>query len=106
MVELLTLLAGAGGTVTSATLPLNINSGALCLDANGFCTSASSPLSLRGGQMTIDLPSYSATTQMNAAVAAGLAPYVLTSTLGPIPLQPKSTLQSQMRSQPTSQTLR
>ena len=82
MVDLLTLLAGAGGTVTSATLPLSINSGALSLDVSGFCTSASSPLSLTGGQMTIDLTSYSTTTQMNAAVAAALAPYVLTATLG------------------------
>ena len=82
MVDLLTLLAGAGGTVTSATLPLSINSGALNLDVSGFCTSASSPLSLTGGQMTIDLTSYSTTTQMNATVAAALAPYVLTTTLG------------------------
>ena len=78
MVDILTLLAGAGGTVTSAS----INSGALSLDGSGFCTSASSPLSLTGGQMTIDLTSYSTTTQMNAAVAAALAPYVLTTTLG------------------------
>ena len=82
MVDLLTLLAGAGGTVTSATPPLTINSGVLSLDLSGFCTSASSPLSLTGGQMTVDLTSYSTTTQMNAAVAAALAPYVLTTTLG------------------------
>jgi hypothetical protein len=82
MVDLLTLLAGAGSTVTSATLPLSINSGALSLDVSGFCTSANSPLTLTGGQMTIDLTSYSTTTQMNAAVAAVLAPYVLTTTLG------------------------
>ena len=37
MVDILTLLAGAGGTVTSATLPLSINSGALSLDLSGFC---------------------------------------------------------------------
>ena len=62
MTDILTLLAGAGGTVTSATLPLNINSGVLSLDLSGFCTSASTPLSLTGGQMTIDLTSYSTTT--------------------------------------------
>ena len=83
MTDILTLLAGAGGTVTSATLPLSITSGALSLDVSGFCTSASSPLSLTSGQMTIDLTSYPTTTQMNAAVAAALAPYAL------IPLQPK-----------------
>ena len=32
--------------------------------------------------MTIDLTSYSTTTQMNAAIAAALGPYVLTTTLG------------------------
>ena len=78
MTDILTLLAGAGGTVTSATLPLSINSGTLSLDLSGFCTSASTPLSLTGGQMTIDLTSYSTTAQMNAAIAAALAPYVLT----------------------------
>ena len=83
MVDILTLLAGAGGTVTSATLPLSINSGALSLDhLSGFCTSASTPLSLTGGQVTIDLTSYSTTSQMNAAITAALAPYVLTTTLG------------------------
>ena len=76
MVDLLTLLAGAGGTVTSATLPLSINSGALSLDLSGFCTSASTPLSLTSGQVTIDLTSYSTTSQMNAAITAALAPYV------------------------------
>ena len=70
MTDILTLLAGAGGTVTSATLPLSINSGVLSLDLSGFCTSANTPLSLTGGQMTIDLTSYSTTTQVNAAVAA------------------------------------
>ena len=82
MTDILTLLAGAGGPVTSATLPLSINSGALSLDLSGFCTSASIPLSLTGGQMTIDLTPYSTTAQMNAAIAAALAPYVLTTTLG------------------------
>ena len=82
MIDILTLLAGAGGTVASVTLPLSINSGVLSLDISGFCTSASTPLSLTGGQMTIDLTSYSTTTQMNAAIAAALAPYVLTTTLG------------------------
>ena len=80
--DILTLLAGAGGTVTSATPPLAINSGVLSLDLSGFCTSASTPLSLTGGQMTIDLTPYSTTAQMNAAIAAALAPYVLTTTLG------------------------
>ena len=40
MVGILTLLAGAGGTVTIAILPLSINSGVLSLDLSGFCTSA------------------------------------------------------------------
>ena len=60
MTDILTLPAGAGGTVTSATLPLSINSGVvLGLDLSGFCTSASAPLSLTSGQMTIDFTSYS-----------------------------------------------
>ncbi len=59
MTDILTLLAGAGGTVTGASPPLSINSGVLSLDLSGFCTSASTPLSLTSGQMTIDLTSYS-----------------------------------------------
>ena len=59
MTDILMLVAGAGGTVTSATPPLTINSGVLSLDLSGFCTSASTPLSLTGGQMTIDLTPYS-----------------------------------------------
>ena len=43
MTDILTLLAGASGTVTSATLPLSINSGVLSLDLSGLCTSASNP---------------------------------------------------------------
>ena len=86
MTDILTLLAGAGGTVTSATLPLSINSGVLSLDLSGFCTSASTPLSLTNGQMTIDLTSHSTTAQINAAIAAALAPYVLTTS---ILLQPR-----------------
>ena len=70
VVDILSLLAGANGTVTSASLPLSINSGVLSLDLSGFCTSASTPLSLTSGQMTIDLTSYSTTSQMNAAVTA------------------------------------
>ena len=50
MTDILTLLAGAGGTVPSATPPLTINSGDLSLDLSGFCTSASTPLSLTGGR--------------------------------------------------------
>ena len=41
MTDILTLLAGAGGTVTSATPPLTINLGVLSPDLSGFCTSAS-----------------------------------------------------------------
>lgn len=68
---------GGGGTVTSANLPLSITSGVLSLDLNGICTAATSPLTLTNGQMTIDLTSYSTTTQMTAAIATALAPYVL-----------------------------
>ena len=82
MTDILTLLASAGSTVASATLPLSVNSGILSLDLSGFCTSASTPLSLTGGQMTIDLTPYSTTAQMNAAIAAALAPYALTTALG------------------------
>ena len=78
MTDLLAFLAGAGGTVTSATPPLTIHSGFLSPDLSGFCTSGNTPLSLTVGQMTIDLASYSTTTQMNDAIAAALAPYVLT----------------------------
>ena len=49
MTDILTLLAGAGGTITSATLPLSINSRVLSLELRGLCTSASTPLSLTGG---------------------------------------------------------
>ena len=82
MTDILTLLAGAGGTVVRATLPLSINSGVLSLELSGFCTSAITPLSLTSGQMTIDLTPYSTTAQMNAAIAVARAPYVLNTTLG------------------------
>ncbi len=62
MKDILTLLAGAGGTVTSAALPLSINSGVLNLHLSRFSTPASTPPSLTRGQMTIDLTSYSTTT--------------------------------------------
>ena len=73
--------SGSGGIVTSVTSPLSIASGVLSLDLSGICTSASAPLTLTNGQITIDLTSYSTTAQMTAAIAAALAPYVLTTTL-------------------------
>ena len=42
--DILALLAGAGGTVASATLPLSIHSGVLNLELSGFCTSGSIPI--------------------------------------------------------------
>ena len=41
MEDILTLLAGAGGTATCVALPLSIHPGVLSLDLSGFCTSAS-----------------------------------------------------------------
>ena len=83
-VDILTLMGGGGGsgTVSSATLPLSINSGVLSINTSTFCTAASAPLALLNGQLSIDLSSYNTTTQASAAVMAALAPYVLTTTLG------------------------
>ena len=75
-------LLGAGGTVSSATLPLSITNGVLSLDTSGLCSSASSPLTLTSGQLTIDLSAYSTTAAMTAAITNALAPYVLTTSLG------------------------
>ena len=52
MQDIVPLLSGggSGGTVTSATSPLAINSGVLSLDLSGICTSASSPLTFTNGQ--------------------------------------------------------
>ena len=60
MTDILTLVGGGvggGGTVTSATSPLAINSGVLSLNLSGICTAATSPLTLTNGQMTINLTS-------------------------------------------------
>ena len=59
-----------GGTVTSATSPLAINSGVLSLSLSAFCTAATSPLILTNGQMSIDLTSYIPTSHEASNVGA------------------------------------
>ena len=87
MVDLLTLLAASGGsgsgggTVTSASLPLSINSGVLSLDVSGFATAATSPLNLQNGLLTIDLSQYSSTSQIVAILANYVTSTSLTTSL-------------------------
>jgi hypothetical protein len=85
IVDLLTLIAsgggGAGGTVSSATLPLSIAGGVLSLNSSTLCTAATGLLSLTNGQMSIDLSDYATKQEITAAHSLGLVPYVTTSTL-------------------------